>query len=127
MKKYIELHTVHFISTNGITLSNDKPRVLATEENLSKLQHYIDKNFLKIVTSDEIKEFTPQEEIYVPKEFVDNDFIPNNVVRIEKYTEKDIEGMNKKELMVIADELGIEVKQNMKVAELKELILNKEV
>lgn len=127
MNKYIELNTVHFVSTNGITLTRENPRIEATEENLKKLESYIDKKFLKVVREDEITEFPIIDEIIVPDNIKELSEAPSNVKRIEFYTKDDIKDLNKKELLEIADELGLEVKSNIKVAELKELILSKEV
>lgn len=127
MNKYIELNTVHFVSTNGITLTRENPRIEATEENLKKLESYIDKKFLKVVREDEITEFQIVDEIIVPDNIKELSEAPSNVKRIEFYTKDDIKYLNKKELLEIADELGLEVKSNIKVAELKELILSKEV
>lgn len=127
MNKYIELNTVHFVSTNGITLTRENPRIEATEENLKKLESYIDKKFLKVVREDEITEFPIVDEIIVPDNIKELSEAPSNVKRIEFYTKDDIKDLNKKELLEIADELGLEVKSNIKVAELKELILSKEV
>mgnify|MGYP000003046802 CR=1 FL=1 len=127
MNKYIELNTVHFVSTNGITLTRENPRIEATEENLKKLESYIDKKFLKVVREDEITEFQIVDEIIVPDNIKELSEAPSNVKRIEFYTKDDIKDLNKKELLEIADELGLEVKSNIKVAELKELILSKEV
>lgn len=127
MNKYIELNTVHFVSTNGITLTRENPRIEATEENLKKLESYIDKKFLKVVREDEITEFQIVDEIIVPDNIKELSEAPSNVKRIEFYTKDDIKDLNKKELLEIADELCLEVKSNIKVAELKELILSKEV
>lgn len=126
MKKFIELYTVHFVSTNGITLTNDNPRIEATEENLKKLEQQIKKNYLRVVEIEdekELKEFKPTEEIKIPEGFLEEYEKTTNVERVKVYSKEEIEKMSKKELLEYAQELELEVKSNMKLSELKELIL----
>lgn len=125
--KYIELYTVHFVSTNGITLTTENPRIEATEENIKKLQDCINKNYLTIVEIEnekDFKDFKSDEEIHVPDEIIELNKLPDNVTRIKVYTKEELEEMTKKELVKIIEELGLDIKTTSKVSELRNAILN---
>lgn len=51
--KYIKLHNTFYFSKHGITLNLDNPYVEATEENILKLNKFIEEKYLKVVELDE--------------------------------------------------------------------------
>lgn len=106
--EFIELNTVHYLSTEGITLTVEKPRIPSNEEILTKLKSYLDAGYLKLV----------KEEVKPVKEIKKED-----KKEIKKYTSKELKAMNKGELLDICKELQIKVKANEKVAELEDKIL----
>lgn len=126
MKKFIELYTVHFISTNGITLTLEKPRVEATEDNLKRLEDCIKKGYLHVIeveSQEELIDMTPKKEDIEPlsEEFL-QEHIPN-AIRMPEYTDEELKAMNKKQLLEVAKEIGLsEVKPSMKVKEIEEII-----
>lgn len=126
MKKYIELETVHYVSVDGITLTLEKPRIEATDENLAKLDFYIKGGYLTIIeVKDEkdLKVYQIPEEEEIPKEYLVKEVV--TAKRIE-LTKEEIESMNKKQLIEACKELGIkEAKPSMKVEELKTLLMEK--
>ena len=126
MKSYIELYSVYFLSTAGITLTMENPRIEKTEETFEKLKYYIDEGYLRVIEVEDNTEFEeaqPEETVYIPDEAVKMEEVPM-VKRFKTYTEEDLKGMKKDELLAVCEELEIEVKANTKVAELTKLILD---
>lgn len=129
MKK-IRLKTVHYINWKGITLTNEKPSIDATEENLEKLKLFIASKQLEVIDLETDKkldeEHPPIKE--KPISLVDQSLetkkdIITNITRSRVYTVEELKAMTKAELISLCNERGLEFKKNMSVAKIEELIL----
>lgn len=122
----IVLHTVHYVSHNGITLSKYNPFVEATPENVSKLSKFITAGFLKVVNESEVseEEKTPVNipEIYEEVEEPQAGDILGHAKR--GYDEEELKDKTKNEIIDILKEEGIEFKYSMKKEELIDLLVD---
>lgn len=123
----IVLHTVHYVSHNGITLSKYNPFVEATPENVAKLSKFITAGYLKVVEDSEVseEEITPQnipeihEDVNQDSKEMQEIFSPVK----RGYSETELEGKTKNEIIDILKEEGIEFKTSMKKEELIDLLV----
>lgn len=125
----IVLHTVHYVSHNGITLSQFNPYVEATEENIKKLNKFITAGYLRIADEAEIEkeELIPED---IPKaankELEDQkkeiEAIINNVKR--GYSEEDLKDKTKTELIELLKIEGKPFKNTMKKEELISILVD---
>lgn len=93
--KVIKLNTIHYLFYKGILLNSDKPFVEATEENILKLQSYIEAKYVKVVELIDGKEV--EEEPKKNKKIIEQvkeDLVEEN--KLEESTEKETEETNKK-------------------------------
>lgn len=120
----IVLHTVHYVSHNGITLSKYNPFVEATPENVSKLSKFITAGFLKVVNDSDVseEEKTPENipEIHEEVEEQHGDILGHAK---RGYDEEDLKEKTKNEIIEILKEEGIEFKTSMKKEELIDLLV----
>lgn len=93
--KVIKLNTIHYLFYKGILLNSDKPFIEATEENILKLQSYIEAKYVKVVELIDGKEI--EEEPKKNKKIIEQvkeDLVEEN--KLEESTEKETEETNKK-------------------------------
>ncbi|MGL4449600.1 MAG: hypothetical protein ACRCTZ_00240 [Sarcina sp.] len=130
MKK-IRLKTIHYINWKGITLTSKNPSIDATEENLEKLDTFIKIGKLEVVDLEENarKDIENPQVIEKPLlvgeqivETNDKDII-TRVERVTVYTPEELKGMNKADLLAICEERKLDIKKNMSVAKIEEIIL----
>lgn len=126
--KIIVLHTVHYVSHNGITLSRYNPFVEATEENIEKLNKFIQAGYLTIVEETEAKEEDKiPETIPVEKndEVVKQEEEIKNLLESVKrsYTEEELKEKTKNEIIDLLKEEGLSFKATMKKEELIDILV----
>lgn len=123
----IVLHTVHYVSYNGITLSKYNPFVEATPENVAKLSKFITAGFLKIVEDSDVseEEKTPQNIPEIQEETQQDSEEMQNIISSVKrgYDESDLVDKTKNEIIDILKKEGIEFKASMKKEELIDLLV----
>lgn len=123
----IVLHTVHYVSHNGITLSKYNPFVEATPENVAKLSKFITAGYLKVVEDSEVseEEITPQNIPEIHEDVNQDSKEMQEIVSPVKrgYSETELEGKTKNEIIEILKEEGIEFKTSMKKEELIDLLV----
>lgn len=128
--KLIRLKTVYYLNWQGITLTQEKPFIEATEKNIEKLQKYIKAGYVEIVEKEEMEK---EEIIEIPKiepivnlenfEQLNDANITTEIKRIYEYTHDELKALNKAQLIAICEERGLEFKKSFSVAKLEELIL----
>lgn len=123
----IVLHTIHYVSYNGITLSKYNPFVEATPENVAKLSKFITAGYLKVVEESEVseEEKTPQNIPEIQEEVQQDSEEMQEIVSPVKrgYDESELVDKTKNEIMDILKEEGIEFKTSMKKEELIDLLV----
>ena len=96
--KVIKLNTIHYLFYKGILLNSDKPFVEATEENVLKLQSYIEAKYVKVVElidGKELKEESKENKKIIEK--VKEDLVEEKEENsLEETTEKETEETQKK-------------------------------
>jgi hypothetical protein len=130
MKK-IRLKRVYYLNWKGVVLSADNPSIEATEENLFKLKEFIKGGQLEVIDNEvdikKQKENPPHIDppmINLPE--LKNDKILTDIERIEVYSEEQLKGMTKNELVEVAKTNKIEFKKNISTVKLITLILERQ-
>ncbi|MGL6101186.1 MAG: hypothetical protein ACRC0G_16370 [Fusobacteriaceae bacterium] len=130
MKK-IRLSRIHYINWMGIVLHSAKPSLDATEENLFKLKKFIDNKMLEVIGEEENEKIEIENPPMIEKPLTQLDFakeeeIFTSIERVELHTEASLLEKQRKELLEIANNMGIEFKKNISTKALIELIIEKQ-
>lgn len=129
MKK-IRLKSVHYINWKGITLTSTNPSIDATEENIEKLNVFIKTGKLEIIDAEQNAKQDKETIVVVdkPLRVLDeqqkkDEEINITIERIRLYSSEELKAMNKADLLALCEERKLDVKKNMSVAKIEELIL----